>query len=140
MLPLRARSGGLMAKREIQIRGGSRSSNCPGGNASFASAIWRQAPTCSWRQQKSIWYHVRSSNPTGPIQMYRITWLPVAPAVTPSKANSFHQRIIRWKSRQAYVKECLRFISSQRLKNYLRYRDHVEKVLRERAVRERAGE
>lgn len=38
-----------------------------------------------------------------------------------------------WKSRQAYVKECYRFISSQRLKNYLRYRDHVEKVLRERA-------
>ena len=38
-----------------------------------------------------------------------------------------------WKSRQAYVKECFRFISSQRLKNYLRYRDHVEKVLRERA-------
>ncbi len=38
-----------------------------------------------------------------------------------------------WKSRQTYVKECFRFISSQRLKNYLRYRDHVEKVLRERA-------
>ena len=38
-----------------------------------------------------------------------------------------------WKSRQAFVKECYRFISSQRLKNYLRYRDHLEKVLRERA-------
>ncbi len=38
-----------------------------------------------------------------------------------------------WKSRQAYVRECCRFISSLRLKNYLRYRDHVEKVLRERA-------
>jgi hypothetical protein len=38
-----------------------------------------------------------------------------------------------WKSRQAYVKACNRFISSQRLKNYLRYRDHLEKVLRERA-------
>jgi hypothetical protein len=38
-----------------------------------------------------------------------------------------------WKSRQAYVKECYRFISSQRLKNYLRHRVHVEKVLRERA-------
>jgi|GEM_PF-3240167 hypothetical protein len=38
-----------------------------------------------------------------------------------------------WKSRQAYVKESFRFISSQRLKNYLKYRNHVEKVLRERA-------
>jgi len=38
-----------------------------------------------------------------------------------------------WKSRHAFVKECYRFISSQRLRNYLRYRDHVEKVLRERA-------
>jgi len=36
-----------------------------------------------------------------------------------------------WKSRQAYVRECRRFISGQRLKNYLRYRDHLEKVLRE---------
>jgi hypothetical protein len=38
-----------------------------------------------------------------------------------------------WKSRHAYVKECIRFISGRRLKNYLRYRDHVEQVLRERA-------
>ena len=38
-----------------------------------------------------------------------------------------------WRSRQAYVKECLRFISGRRLNNYLKYRDHVEKVLRKRA-------
>jgi len=38
-----------------------------------------------------------------------------------------------WKSRQAYVKECCRFIASQRLRNYLRYNSHVERVLRERA-------
>ena len=38
-----------------------------------------------------------------------------------------------WKSRQAYVKECYRYISSRRLKNFLRYREHVEKVLRARA-------
>jgi hypothetical protein len=38
-----------------------------------------------------------------------------------------------WKSRQAYVKECYRFISSQRLKNFRRYHDDVETVLRERA-------
>ncbi len=38
-----------------------------------------------------------------------------------------------WRSRQAYIRECYRFISSERLGNYLRYRDHVEKVLRERA-------
>ncbi len=38
-----------------------------------------------------------------------------------------------WKSRQAYIKECSRHISRLRLKNYLRYKDHIEEVLRERA-------
>jgi hypothetical protein len=38
-----------------------------------------------------------------------------------------------WNSRQAYIKACFRFISSKRLKNYRRFRDHIEKVLKERA-------
>ena len=38
-----------------------------------------------------------------------------------------------WKNRKAYVKACFRFVSSRRLKNFLRYRDHVEAALRQRA-------
>lgn len=38
-----------------------------------------------------------------------------------------------WKTRKDYVKECFRFISSRRLKNFLKYRVHVEGVLKQRA-------
>lgn len=38
-----------------------------------------------------------------------------------------------WKSRKAYVKACYQFISGRRLKNFLKYRDHVETVLKQRA-------
>ncbi len=38
-----------------------------------------------------------------------------------------------WKTRKAYVKACFRFVSGRRLKNFLRYRDHVEGALKQRA-------
>ncbi|MEP6670928.1 MAG: hypothetical protein ABJF10_17345 [Chthoniobacter sp.] len=38
-----------------------------------------------------------------------------------------------WKNRKAYVKECARFVAECRLKNFLKYKEHVEKVLRKRA-------
>lgn len=38
-----------------------------------------------------------------------------------------------WKTRKAYVKACFRFVSARRLKNFLRYRDHVEGALKMRA-------
>ena len=38
-----------------------------------------------------------------------------------------------WASRKAYVKACFRFISGRRLRNFRKFRDHVESVLQERA-------
>lgn len=38
-----------------------------------------------------------------------------------------------WKSRKAYIKECSRFVSECRLKNFQKYKAHVENVLRKRA-------
>lgn len=38
-----------------------------------------------------------------------------------------------WRTRKAFVKACFRFISGRRLKNFLRYRDHVEGALKQRA-------
>lgn len=38
-----------------------------------------------------------------------------------------------WKNRKSYVKACYRFISSRRLENFRRYRDHVEGALKRRA-------
>jgi 5-methylcytosine-specific restriction endonuclease McrA len=38
-----------------------------------------------------------------------------------------------WKSRQAYIKECRRFVAECRLKNFRKYKEHVERVLKKRA-------
>jgi len=38
-----------------------------------------------------------------------------------------------WKSRKAYVKACKQFIAGRRLKNFVKYRDHIEGALKERA-------
>lgn len=38
-----------------------------------------------------------------------------------------------WNTRKAYVKECFRHISGRRLRNFMRYRDHVEAALKKRA-------
>lgn len=40
-----------------------------------------------------------------------------------------------WATRKAYVKACFRFISGHRLKNFLKYRDHIERTLKVRAGR-----
>ncbi len=38
-----------------------------------------------------------------------------------------------WKNRKAYVKECSRFVAECRLKNFQKYKTHVENVLKKRA-------
>ena len=38
-----------------------------------------------------------------------------------------------WKSRKAYIKECSRFVAECRLKNFQKYKTHVEAVLKKRA-------
>lgn len=38
-----------------------------------------------------------------------------------------------WKSRKAYIKECSRFVAECRLKNFQKYKAHVESVLKKRA-------
>ncbi len=38
-----------------------------------------------------------------------------------------------WKSRKTYIKECSRFIAECRLKNFRKYKTHVENVLKKRA-------
>lgn len=38
-----------------------------------------------------------------------------------------------WKSRKAFIKECTRFIAECRLKNFQKYKTHVENVLKKRA-------
>lgn len=38
-----------------------------------------------------------------------------------------------WKSRKAYIKECARFIAECRLRNFQKYKVHVENVLKKRA-------
>jgi ribosomal protein S30 len=38
-----------------------------------------------------------------------------------------------WKSRRTYVKECARFVAECRLKNFQKYKERVEKVLKKRA-------
>lgn len=38
-----------------------------------------------------------------------------------------------WKSRKAFIKECSRFIAECRLKNFQKYKSHVENVLKKRA-------
>ena len=38
-----------------------------------------------------------------------------------------------WQSRRAFIKECSRFIAECRLKNFQKYKTHVEKVLKKRA-------
>ncbi len=38
-----------------------------------------------------------------------------------------------WKSRKAFIKECSRFIAERRLKNFQKYKSHVENVLKKRA-------
>ena len=41
-----------------------------------------------------------------------------------------------WKSRRTYIKECSRFIAECRLKNFQKYKTHVENVLKKRAGHE----
>jgi|JI8StandDraft_1071087.scaffolds.fasta_scaffold161053_2 5-methylcytosine-specific restriction endonuclease McrA len=38
-----------------------------------------------------------------------------------------------WSSRKAFIKECSRFIAECRLRNFQKYKAHVEKVLKRRA-------
>jgi hypothetical protein len=38
-----------------------------------------------------------------------------------------------WKSRRTFIRECQRFIAERRLKNFQKYRSHVENVLKRRA-------
>lgn len=38
-----------------------------------------------------------------------------------------------WKSRKAFIKECSRFVAECRLKNFQKYKTHVETVLKKRA-------
>ena len=38
-----------------------------------------------------------------------------------------------WKSRKTFIKECSRFVSECRLKNFQKYKTHVENVLKKRA-------
>jgi hypothetical protein len=38
-----------------------------------------------------------------------------------------------WKSRKAFIKECSRFVAECRLKNFQKYKTHVERVLKKRA-------
>jgi hypothetical protein len=38
-----------------------------------------------------------------------------------------------WQSRKSYIKECRRFIAECRLRNFQKYKAHVEKVLKKRA-------
>jgi hypothetical protein len=38
-----------------------------------------------------------------------------------------------WKSRKAFIKECSRFIAECRLRNFQKYKTHVENVLKKRA-------
>ena len=38
-----------------------------------------------------------------------------------------------WKNRKAYIKECARFVAGCRLKNFQKYKTHVENVLKKRA-------
>lgn len=38
-----------------------------------------------------------------------------------------------WRTRKAFIKECSRFIAGRRLKNFQKYKSHVEKVLKKRA-------
>jgi len=38
-----------------------------------------------------------------------------------------------WNTRKAYIKECRRFIAECRLKNFQKYKTHVENVLKKRA-------
>ena len=38
-----------------------------------------------------------------------------------------------WKSRKTFIKECSRFVAECRLKNFQKYKTHVENVLKKRA-------
>ena len=38
-----------------------------------------------------------------------------------------------WKSRKSFIKECTRYIAECRLKNFQKYKMHVERVLKKRA-------
>jgi hypothetical protein len=38
-----------------------------------------------------------------------------------------------WTSRKAYIKECSRFVAERRLRNFQKYKAHVERVLKKRA-------
>ena len=38
-----------------------------------------------------------------------------------------------WKSRRAFIRECSRFVAQCRLKNFQKYKAHVESVLKKRA-------
>ncbi|MFZ4774806.1 MAG: hypothetical protein ACOYM3_05560 [Terrimicrobiaceae bacterium] len=38
-----------------------------------------------------------------------------------------------WKSRKSFIKECSRFVAECRLKNFQKYKTHVENVLKKRA-------
>jgi hypothetical protein len=38
-----------------------------------------------------------------------------------------------WKSRKSFIKECSRFVAEFRLRNFQKYKTHVENVLKKRA-------